>query len=1093
MLELLICKDWTVNSDAIMSYIAQDVSEEKGNRILLVPELISHDTERRLCESAGDSVSRFASVTGFSRLPGLIARYNREAVPACLDQAGCVAAMASAARQLHGSLKAYASVESRPEFLTQMVDAVDEFKRCCISAQDLLTASQNSTGQLSEKLQELSMLLQTYDAICSLGKRDPRDLLNWALEALEDCDFAENHVIYVDGFPDFTRQHMAILEHFILHSPRVVIALNCDRPDSNKYAFSKAGQTAKALLDFARKNNIPFRQVELAAQNDRLAPVRDKLFQGQIIPDPGLADAVKLYTADSLQRECQAAAEDVRQLIANGARYRDIAVVCTDMQRYRPALGLNFRRLNIPFYLSGTELVSDSFVMNTLFAAMESVQSGFEKSAMRRYLRSALSVLDADTCDLVENYAYIWNIQGNDWKNPWTKHPAGLETKWRNDDYKHLAKLESARQCVINPLLRLQTGFQNATKVSDQVQALYAFLEDIRFAERMEDLAASMDAQGDNRSAQMLNQLWDILLTALEQLADILGNTSWDSEVFGKLLTLILSQYDVGTIPTVLDAVTVGPVSAMRCQRPKYLLILGCAEGLLPGYAGGNSVLTDGERNALRMLNVPLTGGSMDGIQVEFSEVYGVFCGVTHGISLYCSDAQPSFVYRRVRDMVGANGPFNRDEEMLGNDYDAAGYLLRFNDAKAAQNMGLDAAYTHVRTQRGYELGKISKENVVKLYGDTLHLSATKVDNFASCRLKFFLQHGLALQERKEATIDGTKFGEFVHHVLEYTVKEIISDDSENKKSFHDISYEEISRIAQKHIDRYVADHFSQIESNRLQYLLQRNLDELALIIHEVWDELRLAKYTPVATEFNFTGREGKKADMPPIDIPNPAMSACLDGKVDRIDIYNHESGKQYFRVVDYKTGDVAIDYCDILCGVGLQMFLYLFALQENGSVLLNADAIPAGVQYFRAKVPHVTLAGAEDHLAPNRENGWEHSGLLLNDDISIDAMDPTPELTRLSCKRNEDGVLEGNIASGAQFKQLKQYIFSMLKDFVVEIADGNVTPNPYVRGSDDDLCKYCPYGTVCNHGHVPGMRNFRAIKKDEFWETIGKAGEDNG
>ena len=52
---------------------------------------------------------------------------------------------------------------------------------------------------------------------------------------------AQNHVFYIDGFPDFTRQHMAILEHFIVNSPSVTVSLNCDRVDSKLLAFEKAG------------------------------------------------------------------------------------------------------------------------------------------------------------------------------------------------------------------------------------------------------------------------------------------------------------------------------------------------------------------------------------------------------------------------------------------------------------------------------------------------------------------------------------------------------------------------------------------------------------------------------------------------------------------------------------------------------------------------------------------------------------------------------------------------------------------------------------------------------------------------------------
>lgn len=1082
MLELIIGKDWTVNSDAIMAMLADDVAAEKKNRILLVPELISHDTERRLCLAAGDTVSRFATVTGFSRLPGLISRYCGEVVPPCMDQAGCVAAMASAARQLHGSLKAYANVELRPEFLTQMVDAVDEFKRCCIRAEDLHQAAESSEGELAQKLEELAMLLQAYDAICAQGKRDPRDLLNWALETIEDSDFAENHVFYIDGFPDFTRQHLAILAHFIRFSPRVIVSLNCDQIDSSKYAFEKAGQTAKQLLDIAREAGVEYRITYLDGREDLLAPVRDKLFQSAISPDESLSASVKLFTLDSIHRECQAAAEDVLSLVRDGARYRDVAIVCTDMEKYRPILGMTLRRMNIPFYLSGTELVSDSFVMNTVFAAMEAAQSGFEQSAMRRYLRSVLSPLDADTCDLVENYVYTWSIQGNDWKKTWTKHPSGLETTWHSVDRAILERVERARQKVILPLITLQSGLRDAVKVSDQVQALYRFFEDVHLAKRMDQLACELDAQGDNRTAQVVNQLWDILLTALEQLEDILGQTAWDSEVFSRLLMMLLSQYDVGTIPTVLDSVTVGPVSAMRCQRPKHLLVLGCCEGKLPGYSGGSSVLTDGERNAVRKLNVPLTGGSMDGIQVEFSEVYGVFCGVSETIRLYCSDPQPSFVYRRVAELTNQEPMPGRDHPMIGSALDAAGYLYRFREQGESEKLGLSNEYAKVAEKNQYHLGNIQRDNVRKLYGDRLDLSASKVDTFAGCRLQFFLKYGMRLKKRMEATIDPIQYGTFVHAVLEYTVRDVMA-----AGGFTDISLEKVSEIANHHADEYIRKNFSQIESTRIQYLLVRNREELDWIVRELWDELRQAKYRPVAQEYAF----GDDGDMPAIPIPNHSMEAALNGKVDRIDVFDHPNGT-FYRVVDYKTGDKAIDYCDLLCGVGLQMLLYLFVL-ENGCDLLGDAPIPAGVQYFRAKVPHLKVEGAEDEKADSRNNGWEHSTLILNDDLSVAAMDPNPDMPRLSCKRNKEGMLVDYVANGAQFKLLRQYIFWLLGDFVDQIAEGNVTPNPYMRGKSDKKCEYCDFYAVCSGGDIPDSRNFKTVKEDDFWENIGKECEDDG
>ena len=77
MLRLLLGKDWTANRDVILDRISRDVRNGQGNRILMVPELISHDTERRLCAAAGDTASRYAEVLSFSRLARRVAETNQ--------------------------------------------------------------------------------------------------------------------------------------------------------------------------------------------------------------------------------------------------------------------------------------------------------------------------------------------------------------------------------------------------------------------------------------------------------------------------------------------------------------------------------------------------------------------------------------------------------------------------------------------------------------------------------------------------------------------------------------------------------------------------------------------------------------------------------------------------------------------------------------------------------------------------------------------------------------------------------------------------------------------------------------------------------
>ncbi|MBQ4606776.1 MAG: hypothetical protein IJB15_08710, partial [Clostridia bacterium] len=49
------------------------------------------------------------------------------------------------------------------------------------SPADLKQASLETEGSLAQKLEELSLLMEAYDSLCSRGKQDPRDQMTWLL------------------------------------------------------------------------------------------------------------------------------------------------------------------------------------------------------------------------------------------------------------------------------------------------------------------------------------------------------------------------------------------------------------------------------------------------------------------------------------------------------------------------------------------------------------------------------------------------------------------------------------------------------------------------------------------------------------------------------------------------------------------------------------------------------------------------------------------------------------------------------------------------------------------------------------------------
>ena len=1069
MLTLLLGTDWTENRNAIFKEIARDVADQKSGRILMVPELISHDTERRLCAYAGDTASRFAEVLTFTRLVQRVSDSAGIGIPECLDNGGRLVAMAAATRQLHSKLKAYAAVETRPEFLTGLIDAVDEFKRCCISPEDLATAAKKTEGSFAQKLEELSLILQAYNSLCARGKRDPRDQMSWLLEELEDCDFAENHVFYIDGFPDFTRQHTAILEHLIKKSPLVTVSLTCDNVDSDSPAFEKAASTAAELLRLAREAGVETEIIHIPSGGRAVTSVLPTLFQGKI---EKTSPILKVHRSESVNDTCHCVAEQIDQLVQKGCLYRDISIVCTDVPTYSNMLGMILSRYRIPVYQSGTENILDKAVISTVLTAIDTVVGGFELGDVLRYIKSSLSPLTISQCDLLENYAIIWNITGSRWSVEWENHPEGLGVKWNDKNRALLRTINDARCTAITPLIHLDQAMKDATTLSQLVSGVYAFLEELQLDKQLERLAEEMTQTGDLRSSQILSQLWEILLLALEQLSDTLGDTNWDRQTFTKLLKLLLSQYDVGTIPAVLDAVMVGSVSAMRCQMPKHLFLLGASEGSFPAYSGSTGVLTDQERNALRNMGVPLTGGAMEGLQAEYAEIYDVFCGAEESVSVFCDDGQPSFLYRRLKDMAG-NEILAKPLKIAPIPEEVGAYLVRNQRFEDADVLGVRESCVQLQKMNNHAIGEMTAQTVKKLYSSNIKLSASQIDKMADCRMSYFLKYGLKLKERKAATVDPAEFGTYVHAVLEDTAREIM-----NQGGFRKVSLEKTLEIANQYSEAYISQRFDQIDSQRVRYLFRRNVQELEMVVTELWNELKESEFMPAEFELSFDS----------IPILGKTMTAFLRGFVDRVDVCNI-NGQMYYRVVDYKTGRKDFDYCDIYNGIGLQMLLYLFALEDRETDFLGENPVPAGVQYFPARVPIVAVDGKTDNEATidAREKLWKRKGLLLADEEVLQAMEPSEKPRRLSYTKKKDGSISGDLADRQQLKLLKGYIFTLLGKMVDDIASGCVEPNPYTRGGRHNACAFCPYGAICHQATVEGRRDYAAMSAQKFWEEIEK------
>ncbi len=385
-----------------------------------------------------------------------------------------------------------------------------------------------------------------------------------------------------------------------------------------------------------------------------------------------------------------------------------------------------------------------------------------------------------------------------------------------------------------------------------------------------------------------------------------------------------------------------------------------------------------------------------------------------------------------------------------------------------------------------YRLPPLSDAAVRRLYGQKLYLSASRVDQLSSCRCAYFLRYGLRLKPRKQASFDAPLFGTLVHEVLENTAARTMDEGG-----FAAVAPERLQQIAEEEMTASTQRQLGTLDgvNERFRYLFDRNRREVRRIVDVLGREMAKSDFQPVRFEMAFA--DG--GELPPVPIGDDAE---ISGFVDRVDLYE-SGGTLYVRVIDYKTGRKSFDYTDILSGIGLQMLIYLFTLCDLGADVFGRAPEPAGVLYVPARETVVPVGRRPDADEADAAHGSERTrkGLVLDDETVITAMertDGTPEF--LPLRRKKDGSLSGDLASREQFALLKKFTMARLRACVDEIASGDVTPDPYTRGSAHSACAYCDFAQACHLDTYPGaVRRLAATERALFWEKVEKEVGDDG
>lgn len=1077
-------------------------------QLLLVPEHASHQAEVDLCWACGSTAARHSEVLSFRLLANRVLSLTGGLTDAALDPGGKLLMMQLALQEVLPQLTVYARPSRKAPFLGELVALFDEMEAYRVAPEQLGELYPNLEGISGQKLRDLSLIYAAYQSRLYQDGKDRRDLMAKLADNLEKSGYMDGRDVFLDGFSYFTAREEQIIAVMLRRAKSVTITL-LGEGNSTLEIFRQGLRTRDRLVRLAQQAGAACTVEDLTAPeaDTGLTYLAQQFFGSSGTPWAGNCDQATVHRADSPFTEAEYVASEILALVRSGfCRFRDVTVAARNLGDYEAVIESVFARYGVPAYLSRRSNILDKPVMALVAGALDAVTGGYEYEDMFRWLKTGLGGLSDEECDLLENYVIQWDIHGSMWlrEEPWSANPDGWREGFTPEQEAVLAEINGLRQRIREPLSELSRGLREEKSALGKLRALWGFLDVLDLAGQMEARTSLLEQRGELQLAAEYGQLWELLCGVMDQFAEILGDMPLDAEEFARLFKLVLTQYAVGTIPVSLDQVQITEITRNDRHRVKVLFLMGANDHVLPAVSFGQGLLSREDREKLLELGVELAPSGPDLFDGELQNIYAALSQPTERLVVTwpAADAQgnplrPSFVVERLRALLpGAaettedgSRPFRLTAPIPALETAGSfpgGPLWAYFAAREAYGSALSA----MERGAGMKRGRLSPQAVETLYGRSYRMSASRIDKVNACHFAYFMQYGLRAKERTPAGFDAAQVGTFLHYVLENVTRDVTE-----QGGFAQVGEEELKRLIDQAIQQYMDVAMPGFDGRdaRFKYLFRRLRTTAATIVTNVARELRESDFVPMAFELGF----GDGGALPAISIRAGDASLTVNGKVDRVDGWLKD-GKLYLRVVDYKTGKKAFDLSDLCHGLGIQMLLYLFALEKEGKALFGKDIIPAGVLYLPARDVLVSAPRNEDpgRLREALDKELRRSGMVLSQPEVLQAMEhsalESPRFLPLTL--GKDGSITKGVATAAELGKLSRYVDKLLERIARELKSGNIDADPWSRGEQDNACAYCEFASACHFMDGDGgdhVQMIRPVRPEEFWrhvdQTIGE------
>lgn len=1053
--------------------------------ILIVPEQASFINERALEQMMSAGQNR-TMVYSFSRFADMVLKALGGSGKVPESKAAQAFLMASALSETADQLKMYHRERIGTGFIAQLLALIEEWRNAGIKPEQLSVFALSKTdGVLRDKLVELSLVYDCFEALLQKSGISEQDILSLAAEKLYESDFLQDTNVFVDDFSSFTAPQQQMLAVMMNRAKSLTVSV-CGGVDEKSPALLLGSDTAARLLREAAKSGteqettvLEHSYITSSALRSMETAVREESAPPPCENDGAVTSLHCLDPYDELERVAAKIAYLVRE---KGFRYRDIAVVARDLKRYRAHISPVFERYELPFFL---DLQKNAASCVLTFGFLSLVSAACEDFSADYLLVASSPVFGVEGLIRaeLENYAYVWSLRFKDWEKPFDKNPNGMSGEMSEKDKELLKRLEETRARLVEPVLLLRSAVKSGdgTKIA---QAIWGVLENAGIAEKLNTFALSLPENKRDGFLQEQSLLYRQLLGVLELFEALSGEIELPKERVLELIRLSIAAFEVASVPQRLDEITIGTAERMREENIKVLFMIGAVEGEFPSSAAPGGLLSAGERKLLAQSDFSLF---TDADRSQITEKMFCYRAVTMPCELMFvsypafdsvgAQLSPSFLFSCAAALTGEKQDTVLDEVWTRRSLErraAAAAVKDFENEKVikrlfAETFGEDELkrLEAVKEKKTHKIS--SAETARSLFGQRIKLSPSRLESFYSCHFTYYMQRGLGAKKLRRAELSPAQAGVLIHRVLENIVKRY-------GKELSLAEPEQLKSEIQAETVGYLTECLGELESapRRLVSNFERLGTKIFDMLQNLAEELAQSEFMPEAFEVHI----GDKGEIEPLVLKGRGgAEISVEGVVDRVDTAVID-GKKYVRIIDYKSGKKTFELSKTCYGLDLQMLIYLCSIVKNQRGELKS-LLPAGALYVPALGGYIS--GRRDmsewELGRLKQSQFSMSGLLLNDEQVLKAMEKNLEGLYLPY----GGKKSGSVYSEGEFDKLFSLVEEKLCDMVDSLHEGLIEALPAQSGNSLP-CEYCEFRRACGFEENDPVRPILKLSEDKIF-----------